>query len=121
MACACAQATPGRDFQYLARQELRRQAGPRGRALSRFPDKARALYVDEKNQIQALDRTGPGSPMKKRRAGTMTDDLQAPRHKTSVSVTTLVPPHGDFDRTNAGSEPVRHLVGLTSSSSAALG
>jgi len=28
--------------------------------------------VDEKSRIQALDRTQPGLPMKKRRAGTMT-------------------------------------------------
>ena len=38
------------------------------------PDKALVLSVDEKSQIQALDRTQPGLPMKKRRAGTMTHD-----------------------------------------------
>ena len=32
------------------------------------------LSVDEKSQIQALDRTQPGLPMKKGRAGTMTHD-----------------------------------------------
>src|SRR5256885_3792039 len=36
------------------------------------PDKALVLCVDEKSQIQALDRTQPGLPMKKGRAGTMT-------------------------------------------------
>ena len=39
------------------------------------PDKALVLAVDEKSQIQALDRTQPGLPMKKGRCGTMTHDL----------------------------------------------
>ena len=39
------------------------------------PDKALVLSVDEKSQIQALDRTQPGLPIKKGRAGTMTHDL----------------------------------------------
>jgi transposase len=34
------------------------------------------LCVDEKSQIQALDRTQPGLPMKKGRAGTMTHDYK---------------------------------------------
>ncbi len=38
------------------------------------PDKALVLCVDEKSQIQALDRTQPGLPMKNGRAGTMTHD-----------------------------------------------
>ena len=38
------------------------------------PDQAVVLCVDEKSQIQALDRTQPGLPMKKGRAGTMTHD-----------------------------------------------
>ena len=38
------------------------------------PDKAVVLCVDEKSQIQALDRTQPGLPMKKGRAATMTHD-----------------------------------------------
>jgi len=33
------------------------------------PDKALVLCIDEKSQIQALDRTQPGLPMKKGRAG----------------------------------------------------
>ena len=36
------------------------------------PEHAIVLSVDEKSQIQALDRTQPGLPMKKGRAGTMT-------------------------------------------------
>ena len=40
------------------------------------PEKALVLSVDEKSQIQALDRTQPGLPMKKGRAGTMTHDYK---------------------------------------------
>ena len=46
------------------------------------PDKALVLSVDEKSQIQALDRTQPGLPMKKGRAGTMTHDYK--RHGTTT-------------------------------------
>jgi transposase len=45
------------------------------------PDKALVLCVDEKSQIQALDRTQPGLPMKKGRCGTMTHDYK--RHGTT--------------------------------------
>lgn len=45
------------------------------------PDRALVLCVDEKSQIQALDRTQPGLPMKKGRAGTMTHDYK--RHGTT--------------------------------------
>lgn len=40
------------------------------------PDHALVLCIDEKSQIQALDRTQPGLPMKKGRAGTMTHDYK---------------------------------------------
>jgi hypothetical protein len=40
------------------------------------PDKAVVLCVDEKSQIQALDRTQASLPMKKGRAGTMTHDYK---------------------------------------------
>ncbi len=46
------------------------------------PDKALVLCVDEKSQIQALDRTQPGLPLKKGRAGTMTHDYK--RHGTTT-------------------------------------
>jgi transposase len=45
------------------------------------PAHAVVLSVDEKSQIQALDRTQPGLPMKKGRAGTMTHDYK--RHGTT--------------------------------------
>jgi len=40
------------------------------------PDRALVLCIDEKSQIQALDRTQPGLPMKKGRAATMTHDYK---------------------------------------------
>ena len=46
------------------------------------PDKAVVLCMDEKSQIQALDRTQPSLPMKKGRAGTMTHDFK--RHGTTT-------------------------------------
>jgi hypothetical protein len=46
------------------------------------PDKSLVLCVDEKSQIQALDRTQPGLPMKQGRWGTMTHDDK--RHGTTT-------------------------------------
>jgi transposase len=46
------------------------------------PDRAVVLCVDEKSQIQALDRTQPGLPMKKGRCGTFTHDYV--RHGTTT-------------------------------------
>jgi len=46
------------------------------------PAHAVVLSVDEKSQIQALDRTQPGLPMKPGRAGTMTHDYK--RHGTTT-------------------------------------
>jgi len=40
------------------------------------PEHALVLSVDEKSQIQVLDRTQPGLPMKPGRAGTMTHDYK---------------------------------------------
>jgi len=45
------------------------------------PDKAVVLCVDEKSQIQALDRTQPGLPLKRGRCGTLTHDYK--RHGTA--------------------------------------
>ena len=45
------------------------------------PDNALVLSVDEKTQIQALDRTQPGLPMKPGRTGTLTHDYK--RHGTT--------------------------------------
>lgn len=46
------------------------------------PEHAIVLCIDEKSQIQALDRTQPGLPLKKGRAGTMTHDYV--RHGTTT-------------------------------------
>lgn len=46
------------------------------------PENAIVLCVDEKSQIQALDRTQPGLPLKKGRCGTLTHDYK--RHGTTT-------------------------------------
>ncbi len=46
------------------------------------PERAVVFSVDEKSQIQALDRTQPGLPLKKGRAGTITHDYK--RHGTTT-------------------------------------
>src|SRR5438046_221749 len=48
------------------------------------PAHAVVLSVDEKSQIQALDRTQPGLPMKRGRAGTDDTRLQTSRHHDAV-------------------------------------
>jgi hypothetical protein len=64
------------------------------------PEHAIVLCADEKSQIQALDRTQPGLPMKKGRCGTMTHDykrnglaggLPMPSHVTR-SLSPTIPP-----------------------------
>ena len=66
------------------------------------PEKALVLCVDEKSQIQALDRTQPGLPMKKGRCATMTHDYK--RHGT----TTLFAALNVLDGTVIGSCKKRH-------------
>ena len=51
------------------------------------PDTALVLCVDEKSQIQALDRTQPGLPIKKGRCGTLTHDYK--RHGTTTRFAAL--------------------------------
>ena len=46
------------------------------------PARALVLSIDEKSQIQALDRTQPGLPLKPGKAGTMTHDYK--RHGTTT-------------------------------------
>lgn len=46
------------------------------------PEHALVLCVDEKSQVQALDRTQPGLPLKRERAETMTHDYK--RHGTTT-------------------------------------
>jgi transposase len=66
------------------------------------PAHAIVLSIDEKSQIQALDRTQPGLPMKKGRLGTMTHDYK--RHGT----TTLFAALNVLDGTVIGRNMQRH-------------
>jgi transposase len=80
---------------------------------SKFVDKLRDIYVDppahavvlsvdEKSQIQALDRTQPGLPLRKGRAGTITHDYK--RNGT----TTLFAAMNVLDGTIIGRNMQRH-------------
>ena len=66
------------------------------------PERAIVLSVDEKSQIQALDRSQPGLPMKKGRLGTMTHDYK--RNGT----TTLFAALNVLDGTVIGRNMQRH-------------
>ncbi len=66
------------------------------------PAHAVVLSIDEKSQIQALDRTQPGLPMKPGRCGTMTHDYK--RHGT----TTLFAALNILDGTVIGRNMQRH-------------
>jgi transposase len=66
------------------------------------PAHAVVLSMDEKSQIQALDRTQPGLPMKKGRSGTMTHDYK--RNGT----TTLFAALNVLDGTVIGRNMKRH-------------
>jgi len=64
------------------------------------PDKAIVLCVDEKSQIQALNRTQPGLPLKKGRCGTMTHDYKRNGTTTLFAALDLVQGRviGDFHK-----------------------
>jgi transposase len=66
------------------------------------PEHAIVLSVDEKSQIQALDRTQPGLPLKRGRCGTMTHDYK--RNGT----TTLFAALNTLDGTVIGNCQARH-------------
>jgi hypothetical protein len=79
------------------------------------PDRALVLCMDEKRQIQALDRTQPGLPLKKGRAATMTHDHK--RHGTTTPFAALDVKFGR--RSSSGRERQRtcsRLMPLTQSS-----
>ena len=57
------------------------------------PEHALVLSVDEKSQIQALDRTRPGLPMKKGRGQTMTHDYK--RNGTTTQFAALNTANGE--------------------------
>ena len=60
------------------------------------PQRAVVFSFDEKSQIQALDRTQPGLPMKKGRAGTMTHDSK--RHGTTTLFAALNVATGEIEQ-----------------------
>jgi transposase len=66
------------------------------------PAHAIVLSIDEKSQIQALDRTQPGLPLKKGRAGTMTHDYKR------QGTTTLFAALNVLDGTIIGRNMQRH-------------
>lgn len=57
------------------------------------PDRALVLCVDEKSQIQALDRTQPGLPLKKGRCGTFTHDYHRNGTTTLFAALNLLDGH----------------------------
>ncbi len=61
---------------------------------------ATGVSVDEKSQIQALDRTQPGLPMKKGRCGTMTHDCK--RNGTTTLFAAMTTLEGTIRRSKAG-------------------
>jgi transposase len=77
-----APAAPGSSVQVFQRPALCRQIARHRRLYVDPPAHAIVLSLDEKSQIQALERTQPGLPLKKGRAGTMTHDYK--RHGTTT-------------------------------------
>src|SRR5215467_13307419 len=69
-------------LQTFARSQFCRQAGRHCRALCRSPGPCRRALARRKSQIQALDRTQPGLPIKPGRCQTMTHDYK--RHGTTT-------------------------------------
>ena len=82
------------------------------------PERAVVFAFDEKSQIQALDRTQPGLPLKKGRAGTMTHDYK--RHGTTTLFAALDVATGEGSSTSAcRATGIRSFCGSSARSSAA--
>src|SRR3954465_5477545 len=75
------------------------------------PDKAMILCVDEKSQIQALNRTLPGLPLKKGRCGTMTHDYKRNGTTTLFAALDLLQGKviGDFHKRHRHQEFLKFL------------
>ena len=91
-----------RTFKMVQRPAFRRKARRRCRFVFEPAGARIGVQFDEKSQIQALDRTQPGLPIKKGRAGTMTHDYK--RNGT----TTLFAALNTLDGTVIGSHMKRH-------------
>jgi hypothetical protein len=78
------------------------------------PEKAIVLCVDEKSQIQALDRTQPGLPLKKGRCGTITHDYKRNGTTTLFAALSiknrLVRPHTAPCQRREAFAPLRFVV-----------
>lgn len=75
------------------------------------PDQAMVLCVDEKSQIQALNRTQPSLPMKKGRCGTMTHDYKRNGTTTLFAALDLLQGKviGDFHKRHRHQEFLKFL------------
>ena len=75
------------------------------------PDRALVLCVDEKSQIQALDRTQPGLPLKKGRCGTLTHDYKRNGTTTLFAALSMLDGHviGDCMPRHRHQEFIRFL------------
>lgn len=75
------------------------------------PDQAIVLCVDEKSQIQALNRTQPGLPLKKGRCGTMTHDYKRNGTTTLFAALDLLQGKviGDFQKRHRHQEFLKFL------------
>jgi transposase len=75
------------------------------------PDQAIVLCVDEKSQIQALNRTQPGLPLKKGRCGTMTHDYKRNGTTTLFAALELLQGKviGDFHKRHRHQEFLKFL------------
>src|SRR6266705_3605302 len=76
------EAAPRGNFQAEQRSPFRRELDDIVGLYLNPPEHALVLSLDEKTQIQALDRTQPGLPLKKGRGETMTHDYK--RHGTTT-------------------------------------
>jgi transposase len=75
------------------------------------PDQAMVLCVDEKSQLQALNRTQPGLPLKKGRCGTMTHDYKRNGTTTLFAALDLLQGKviGDFHKRHRHQEFLKFL------------
>jgi transposase len=75
------------------------------------PDRSLVLCVDEKSQIQALDRTQPGLPLKRGRCGTMTHDYKRNGTTTLFAALSMLDGHviGDCMNRHRHQEFIRFL------------
>jgi transposase len=75
------------------------------------PDKAMVLCVDDKSQIQALNRTQPGLPLNKGRCGTMTHDYKRNGTTTLFAALDLLQGKviGDFHKRHRHQEFLKFL------------